>query len=453
MATISFTATAAEFSGQPVVQLKPEDESPVSEEIPALETSILNPAGEKDDSFETTRSISGLTTSPLDIWERIRSGFAMAELDSEEVRHSEEFYVSRPYYMNRIIERSKRYLFHIMEEVERRGMPAELALLPVIESAFNPRALSHSHASGIWQLIPSTGKNYGLKQNWWYDERRDIIAATGAALDHLKKLHNMFGDWKLVLASYNWGEGAVARALIRNRNNGLPEDFRSITLPPETQNFVHRLTAVKNIISNPAAFGIELASIPNQPYFEKITATRHMDIKLAAKLANIPLDEFKALNPAHNRPVINVDNSRTLLLPSDKVEVFIENLKNHGKPLVSWQAYRAKKGETVEKIAAQYGISAQRLKDVNDIDGHSVMSGQTLLVPIYGNAAGEDISIMSNKPATPTLPERFFVYAVKKGDALFNIAKRHGVTVAQIKSWNRGTDRLSIGQKLILKQT
>jgi membrane-bound lytic murein transglycosylase D len=265
----------------------------------------------------------------------------------------------------------------------------------------------------------------------------------------------VFGDWKLVLASYNWGEGAVGRALARNRNNGLPADFRSIMLPPETQNFVQRLITVKNIISNPAAFGIELASIPNQPYFEKVTATRHIDVKLAAKLANIPLDEFKALNPAHNRPVINVDSSHTLLLPADKVEIFVENLKNHGKPLVSWQAYRAKKGETVEKIAEQYGISAQRLKDINDIDigGSGITPGQILLVPISGRADGEDISVMSNKPATPKLPERFFIYAVKKGDALFNIAKRHGVTVGQIKSWNRDTDRLSIGQKLILRQT
>src|SRR6185437_11204279 len=222
-----------------------------------------------------------------DIWERIRSGFAMAELDCEEVPQKAQFYVSHPYYMKRIIERSKRYLFHIMEEVERRGMPAEIALLPIVESAFNPNAHSHSEASGIWQLIPSTGKNYGLKQNWLYDERRDVVAATAAALDYLEKLHDMFGDWKLVLASYNWGEGAVGRALARNRNNGLPADFRSIMLPPETQNFVQRLITVKNIISNPAAFGIELASIPNQPYFEKVTATRHIDVKLAAKLANI----------------------------------------------------------------------------------------------------------------------------------------------------------------------
>jgi len=443
-------------SGQPTVPMKPEGNA-LPDDVPARE--INAPAAFEEITTDEISAMpapdegSGVSRGNRDIWERIRSGFAMRELDSAEISHDEDFYVNHPYYMKLIIERSKRYLFHIMEEVERRGMPAEIALLPIIESAFNPRAQSHRGASGIWQLIPSTGKNYGLKQNWWYDERRDIIAATSAALDYLKKLHDMFGDWKLVLASYNWGEGAVGRALVRNRSKGLPADFPSITLPPETQNFVQRLVTVKNIILNPAVYGIELDSIPDQPYFQKVTATRHMDVKLAARLADIPLNEFKALNPAHNRPVINVDSSRTLLLPADKVETFAENLKNHGKPLVSWQAYRAKEGETVEGIAGQYGISARRLKDINDIDGDmDITPGQTLLVPINGRAGGEDISVMSDKPATPRLPERFFIYAVKKGDALFNIARRYGLTVAQIKSWNRDTNRLSIGQKLVLKQ-
>ncbi len=363
---------ATEPFGRPLVPLKPEEnaeENVLPEDVPALEMTAPAAPGEI-----TIDDISGMPLpdkgggSSRDIWERIRNGFTMRELDSGEIPHDEEFYVNHPYYMKRIIERSKRYLFHIMEEVERRSMPAEIALLPIIESAFNPKAQSHRNAAGIWQLLPSTGKDYGLKQNWWYDERRDIIAATSAALDYLKKLHDMFGDWKLVLASYNWGEGAVGRALVRNRNRGLPADFPSIALPPETQNFVQRLVTVKNIILNPAIYGIELDSIPDQPYFQKVTATRHIDVKLAAKLADIPLNEFKALNPAHNRPVINADSSRTLLLPADKVETFVENLKNHGTSLVSWQAYRAKEGETVEGIAAQYGISARRLKDINDID-------------------------------------------------------------------------------------
>ncbi|HVW64484.1 MAG TPA: LysM peptidoglycan-binding domain-containing protein [Nitrosospira sp.] len=394
------------------------------------------------------------TASPADLWDRIRNGFALAEFDSQEVRDSEDFYVSQPEYMQRIFQRSKRYLFHIVEEVERRGMPAEIALLPIIESAFNPVAYSPGHASGIWQLIPSTAKMLGLKQNWWYDGRRDIIAGTNAALNYLQKLYSIFGDWELVLASYNWGAGAVERSLNKNRSGGLPADFRNISLPPETQNYVPRLIAIKNIISNPAIFGIELEPVPNEPYFEEVVATRHMDVKLAAKLADISMDEFNALNPAHNRPVINTDGPRTLLFPVDKAEIFAANLQNHDKPLVSWQAYQAKKGETAELIAERCGISVRRLKEVNELEPNEMIApGQILLVPRNGTIVGASISTMSNKPAKLKVFPDSFAYEVRNGDVLSHIAKRYGVTVGQIKSWNRmSTDRLSIGQKLMLRQ-
>ena len=463
LATASFLAHASEVAepANSVIIESLEDELPedapnASGTLSAMDGNAAVPTPDDDVSplAETSDHAPNISVPPIDLWERIRNGFSMDALDSEEVRNSEDFYASHPKYMKRIVERGKRYLFHIVEEVERRGMPSEMALLPIIESAFNPRAYSSRHASGLWQFIPSTGKNYGLKQNWWYDGRKDVIAATSAALDYLQNLHRMFGDWELVLASYNWGEGAVGRSLVKNRSNGLPEDFRNISLPPETQNYVPRLIAIKNIISNPAMFGIELEPVPNRPYFEKVATTRHIDVKLAAKLAGISVDEFKALNPAHKRPVIHTDGSRALLFPADKAEIFMENLKNHDKPLVSWQAYRAKNGETAEKISARYGISIRRLREINDIGKNStIMPGQTLLVPRNGSMEGEDISIMSNKPATPLMPEQGFVYAVKKGDSLFAIAKRHGVTIAQIKSWNGGTARLLIGQKLILKHS
>lgn len=456
--TTSSTVGAAESADSPIFQLthvailQPipiEGEREISDIIIRdMESETATPLE------ETANSAVTIPASPTDLWERIRSGFAMAEMDSEEVRNGEDFYVNRPEYVKRIIERSKRYLFHIVEEVERRRMPAEIALLPIIESAFNPKAYSRSHASGIWQFIPSTGKNYGLKQNWWHDDRRDIVAATSAALDYLQNLYSMFGDWELALASYNWGEGAVGRSLIKNRNSGLPEDFRNISLPPETQNYVPRLIAIKNIITNPAAFGVELESVPNQPYFDTVATTRHIDVELAAKLADISVDEFNALNPAHNRPVINVSGSRALLFPADKVETFMENLKNYDKPLVSWHAYRAKKGETAEKISARYGVSVQRMREINDIHARSrITPGQILLVPHNGRADGADISIIVDKPVEPRMRERNFVYAVKKGDALFRIAKRYGITVAQIKLWNGGVERLLVGQKLILKHT
>lgn len=444
LAAASLAANAEEQAGQPIAELAHDKSNtlPIAESDPVIPIIEANPPA---------RRIA--PPLPVDLWQRIRNGFAMAKLDGEKVRSNEDFYVDRPEYMKRIVERGKRYLFHIVEEVERRGMPAEIALLPIIESAFNPKAYSNRSAAGIWQFIPSTGKNYGLKQNWWYDERRDIVTATGAALDYLQNLHRIFGSWELVLASYNWGEGAVGRSLMKNRSSGLPEDFHNIALPPETRNYVPRLIAIRNIILNPAAFGIELESIPNEPYFGQVEATRHIDVKVAAKLAEISVDEFKALNPGHNRPVINIDGSRTLLLPAEKVDVFVENLKIHDRPLVSWQAYEAKKDETIEKISARYGISVGRLKEINDIDtSGAITAGQILLVPRNGSAEGMDISVMSDKPATPKMLEHSFVYAVRKGDSLLGIAKRHDVTVEQIRSWNGGTGRLlQIGQKLTLK--
>lgn len=430
--------------------------SPVAGNLYATEGNAETVSSSLESGYSA--SPASFVASPADLWDRIRNGFALPEFDSQEVRDSEDFYVSQPEYMQRVFQRSKRYLFHIVEEVERRGMPAEIALLPIIESAFNPLAYSPAHASGIWQLVPSTAKTLGLKQNWWYDGRRDIVAATNAALNHLQKLHRIFGDWELVLASYNWGEGAVERSLNKNRNGGLPTDFRNISLPPETQNYVPRLIAIKNIISNPAIFGIELEPVPNEPYFEKVVATRHMDVKLAAKLANISMDEFNALNPAHNRPVINTDGPRMLLFPVDKAEIFSLNLQNHDKPLVSWQAYQAKKGETAELIAERSGISVRRLKQVNDLEpDEAIIPGQFLLVPRNGTINGASISLMSNKPVKSRIPVRMpsgsFAYEVRNGDALSHIAKRYGVTVGQIKSWNgMSTDRLSIGQKLMLKQ-
>ncbi len=332
---------------------------------------------------------------PGNLWQRVRNGFRMNDLNSPLVREAEEWYSNRPDYVARMIERSSRYLYYIVEEVERRKMPAEIALLPMIESAYNPQAYSRSHASGIWQFIPSTGKHYGLRQNWWYDGRRDIVAATGAALDYLEKLYAQFGSWELALASYNWGEGAVSRAIAKNQAKGLPTDYESLTMPAETRGYVPKLQAVKNIIANPARFGLRLAEIPNEPYFSTVVTKQHIDVKLAAKLAEMPLDEFKSLNPAHNKAVIKASGTDVIVLPKQKVQTFLANLENHGKPLVSWQAYTVKTGENPEKIAARYGISLAQLNEINGLHGRKkITTGFALLVPVNGNA----------EPNLPDLP-------------------------------------------------
>jgi membrane-bound lytic murein transglycosylase D len=276
-------------------------------------------------------------------------------------------------------------MYHVTTEVERRGMPLEIALLPMIESAFNPVAYSSAHASGIWQFIPSTGKTYGLKQNWWYDGRRDVIAATQAALDYLQTLHRMFNDWELALAAYNWGEGAVQRAIDRNIARGLPTDYQSLYpgMPAETRNYVPKLLAVKNIIDNPARFGIALAHVPNEPYFETVTIRRHIDITLAARFAGMTMEEFRFLNPAHNKPVINSDSAETIVLPRHRVALFNTHMAQYAnRPLVSTKTHLVRAGERPESIAELYGISVAELNNMNNIGGRRrIVTGQSLVVP------------------------------------------------------------------------
>ncbi|MDD2720278.1 MAG: transglycosylase SLT domain-containing protein [Gallionella sp.] len=326
-----------------------------------------------------------------DLLQHIRNGFAMNDLDSPLIATYEQWYADRPEYVARMMERASLYLYYISNEVERRGMPSEIALLPMIESAYNPIAYSPANAAGIWQFIPSTGKNFGLEQNWWYDGRRDIVSATTGALDYLQKLHDMFGDWELALAAYNWGEGSVTRAQERNRRRGLPTDYSSLKMPAETRGYVPKLLAIKNIIADPASFGLTLSPIANEPYFASVSTAKHMDVKLAAKLADISRDEFLALNPAHNRPVILQENSDYILLPMDKVETFLNNLEIYDKPLVTWQAYQAKKGEKLANLAPRFGLSLERLQKVNGISSHThIRTGDTLLVPLGSEADDED---------------------------------------------------------------
>ena len=332
-------------------------------------------------------TLMDLTTAPTSLWQRIRNGFGLPDMASPLVSEQEEWFAKRPDYIARTVARSSRYLYHIVEQVEKRGMPSEIALLPIIESAYNPVAYSRAHASGIWQFIPSTGKHYGLQQNFWYDGRRDVMAATTAALDYLEKLYDMFGSWDLALASYNWGEGAVSRAIAKNMAKGLATDYRSLNMPAETRYYMPKLQAVKNIIANPAQYGIELAEVPNQPYFVAVTTTRHMDVKVAARLADMPVEEFVSLNPGNSRPVIRADGERALLIPTDKAGTFLSKLEAHDEPLVSWQAYKLKAGETVDRVAARYGIATTQLKHVNGIAAkRGVGAGATLLVPTGGSA-------------------------------------------------------------------
>lgn len=392
-------------------------------------------------------------SQPNDLWQRLRDGFALEALENSEIKRNEVSYTKSPKFLYRITKRSERYLFYIVEEVERRGMPSEMALVPLVESAFNPIAKSSGNAVGLWQFIPATGKSFGLEQDGWLDERQDVTAATHAALDYLQKLHDKFGDWKLALAAYNWGQGSVSKSLERNRKKGLPEDFHNIKLPIETRNHIHKLIAIKNIIANPENYGITLNTIPNRPYFKEIEAHYHMDKTLAAELADISIDEFNALNPAYKRAIVKVKNPpHTLLLPVKNAEIFKANLYGYEEPLISWQIHQLKKGENIHKISRRYRMTEVQLLEANGIaKDDKITYGQTILVPHASNRIDANISIVRKKPTLAKHKSQSSIYIVKKGDTLSGIAKRHGTTVKQIKRWNSENERLSIGQKLVLQ--
>ncbi|WP_255989612.1 lytic transglycosylase [Chitinolyticbacter albus] len=398
------------------------------------------------------------------LWERMRNGFTMNDLDSPLVEKWENYYASRPEYLNRIVERGSRYLYHVVAQVEKRGMPMEVALLPMIESAYNPKAVSVVGAGGMWQFMPATGKHYGLERTWWYDGRRDVIAATDAALDYLQVLYGMFGDWELALASYNWGEGAVGRALEKNRTAGLPLTFSDIRKPVETENYVPKLLAVRNIIADPDAFGVHLPVLDNDPYFVGITTGRHMDVQIAAELAEIPVDELLKLNPGFIRPVIAHKDERKLVLPAEKLDVFQRNLAAYDKPLLNWQPYVTQQGETFGALAERHGIALSELLEINDLTGGDrVARGQTILVPL---TPGMDLrertalaALKVNKVADPVdtgeqdqpkpVPKKTDRYRVQRGDTLYSVAQRFGMNVDELKALNRmRNNQIRAGQQL-----
>ena len=324
--------------------------------------------------------------TPGDLWIRIRAGFAIPDLVSPVVVQRQAWYAQRPEQLRIFVDRSRKYLFHIVEALERRGMPTELALLPMVESAYNPMAYSRAHASGLWQFIPSTGRNYNLDQNFWYDGRRDILASTNAALDYLQSLYEMFGDWHLALAAYNMGENGVQRAIDRNKAQRKPADYQSISMPRETRAYVPSLQALKNIVANPGAAGVQLDPIPNAPYFVTVTLTRDIDLRVAAKLAEMPVEELVALNPGHNRPLVAAGHSPQLILPTDRAEAFIQNLERHDKPLSSWQIHTFKAGDKLDKLAAEHGLSLERLRAINGLGPKgTVVVGQQLVLPQKGS--------------------------------------------------------------------
>lgn len=429
---------------------------------------------------DTSRTVD-LTHPPRDMWDRIRRGFAIPNLHSERVDYWTDYYAAHPQSVLLMSQRAGKYLYYIVDELNRRGLPTELALLPFVESAYDPNALSRSQASGLWQFIPSTGLHYKLQQDWWRDQRRDPVASTQAALDYLSYLYDFQGDWYLALASYNWGEGAVKRAMDKAEATGSQPIYTQLDMPDETRNYVPKLQAIKNIIARPEKYGITLPRVSNAPYFTTVHKTRDMDIAVAAALAEMPIEDFRALNPSYNRPVILGEHNPALHLPLDKVAVFNDNLKAYTGRLSSWQVVHPQRGQSLASIAKSHGVTLDQLRQANNLGPKQTRATvATLLVPTTSapNAPESGIRLASYSQAdrgaedesTDRLPSAAKqppaeasrlrtarlnaqpsarTHTIRKGDTLFSLARRYNTSVDALRKLNnlKGTS-LSTGQRL-----
>jgi membrane-bound lytic murein transglycosylase D len=411
-------------------------------------------------SASTAGTTAVLSDAPplaaVDLWDRMRAGFKMNELNSPLVAEKEKFYLSKPDYLKRMFNRGNRYLFFIMEEIDKRGMPMELALLPFVESAMNPTAMSHASASGLWQFIPSTGRQYNLSQNWWVDNRRDVSKATVAALEYLDRIYKMQGnDWFLALASYNWGEGSVQRAMRANAAKGLPTDYISLNMPNETRHYVPKLIALRNIVMRSKELGLELPEAPNEPYFVSIEKTRPIDLKLAAQFAGMSVEEFVSLNPAHNRPVIAASKNNQILIPTKREKQFLQAIETHSdgnKVFASWQPRTLGAGETLESIAASGGVTVAELRLANSIKTHQRILPGTRIIAPQGKVKDEsqvESFVAPRVVEAINLPAQRHV--VGKKETLNSIAGRYGVTVASLKAWNGIKKAANRGMSLIVR--
>jgi membrane-bound lytic murein transglycosylase D len=382
-----------------------------------------------------------------DIWQSVRDGFSLSELqDSARVLHYESWYQSEPGYLRLVTRRARPYLYFILEEIERRRLPTELALLPIVESAYIPFAYSRSHAAGLWQFIPETGRLYGLKQNWWYDGRRDIFASTMAALDYLEALNELFeGDWFHALAAYNAGPGRVLREIDKNRALGQSIAYEDLDLSAQTRNYIPKLLAVKAMIQNPDRFGIELWPVPDAPYLSAVDIDTPLDLELAAEFAGMDLNAFHLLNPGSSQWATDPSGPHRVLLPVDRVQAFKQRLATLPEnEHVAWRRHLIKSGDTLTDIAQRHHTNVSLLQQANGLASSRINSGDDLLIPQLVAGASDYDLLASRVPQT---------YVVRPGDSLWSIARSHGVSVSELVSWNGATadDVIRAGDELIVR--
>src|SRR5579863_6790484 len=393
-----------------------------------------------------------------DLFDRMRAGFAFDEVQEPAIDQQLAWFEHNPDYLERVFQRGQRYMYHVVTEVEARSMPLEFALLPVVESAYEPFAYSVSRAAGLWQFIPETGRRFGLKQNWWFDGRRDVIESTRAALDYLQALHDQFdGDWLLAIAAYNVGENTVQRELDYNRAHGKPTDFWHLKLPAETRAYVPKLLAMKRLMAEPERYGLEFAVIPNEPYFAVIDTNAQIDLKIAAQLANTSYDELVALNPGYNRWATDPDGPHRMLVPIDNADAFDAALRTLSvNDRVRYTVHEVARRDTLASIAKQYGTSATVISKINDLKAGKVTVGESLKIPEISGQLPDKVLLAASRvdrPDTGGRRQRQIVYRVRAGETLSSIARRHGMPVSTLARLNNmgAADTLVKGQRLVIK--
>ncbi|MBS0613298.1 MAG: LysM peptidoglycan-binding domain-containing protein [Proteobacteria bacterium] len=421
-------------------------------------TDIVTPEGAMPSAHMPSEWHVGNGEDFDDLFDRLRDGFALEEVEQPAVDQQLNWLVRNQEYLDRVFQRAQRYLYHIVCEVEARGMPLEFALLPVVESAYEPFAYSPSHAAGLWQFIPGTGDRFGLKQNWWYDGRRDVIESTRAALDYLQILHDQFnGDWLLAIAAYNVGERSVARAIEYNTAHGRPTDFWHLKLPAETRAYVPKLLAMKRIMAEPERYGLEFSAIPNEPYFGVIDTGSQIDLKIAAKLADSPYEDLVALNPGYNRWATDPAGPHRLLVPIERADSFEAALASlPSTDRVPYVTHEVAPHETLPGIAKLYGTSVVVLAKLNDVNGKRVHAGQVLRIPQNSGQLPDKVLLAAqrvDRPSTDVGGRRQIVHRVRRGETLRAIARRHRTspeTLARLNGIGVG-ERLIVGQRLVIK--